>query len=96
MVDDLVYLKTSPMKWVMRFGKKGLLTPRYVGTYEILQRPGNVAYEFKLPIELAPVHPMFHVSMLKKFIVDAVYILPPVGFGIDANNLSYEEVPVEI
>ena len=38
---------------------------------------------------------MFHVSMLKKYISDPVYILPIEGLGVD-ENLSYEEVTVEI
>ena len=37
----------------MRFGNKGKLIPLYVGPYEILQRVGKVAYELKLPSELA-------------------------------------------
>ena len=94
-VGDWVYLKISPMKGVMRFGKKGKLSPRYVGPYEILKRVGKVAYELKLPIELAPVHPVFHISMLKKCIGDPVSILPLEGLGVN-ENLSYEEVPVEI
>ena len=49
------------MKGVIRSGKKGKLSPRYVGVYEILQRVGKVAYELKLPSELASVHPVFHV-----------------------------------
>ena len=44
-VGDKVYLKISPMKGVMRFGKKGKLSPRYVGPDEVLQRVRNVAYE---------------------------------------------------
>ncbi|WMV49918.1 hypothetical protein MTR67_043303 [Solanum verrucosum] len=89
---ELVYEaieKISPMKGVMRFGKKGKLSPWYVGSYQILKRIGKVAYELDLPNELAPVHPIFHVSMLKKCIGDLVSI------GVD-ENLSYEEVPVEI
>ena len=43
---DKVYLKISPMKEVVRFGKKGKLSPRYVGPYEILQRVGKVAYNW--------------------------------------------------
>ena len=62
-------MKISPIRGVVRFGKKGKLTPRYVGPYEILQRVGKLAYELKLPSELASVHPIFHVSMLKKYIV---------------------------
>ena len=54
-----VYLKISPMKEVMRFGKKGKLGTRYVGPYEDLQRVGKVDFEFKLPNELVSVHPVF-------------------------------------
>ena len=94
-VGDWVYLKISSMKGVMRFGKKGKLSPRHVGPYEILKCVGKVAYELKLPIELAPVHPVFHISMLKKCIGDPVSILLLEGLGVN-ENLSYEEVPVEI
>ena len=54
-----------------------------------------MAYELKLPNQLASVHPVFHVSMIKKWIGDPVSILPIEGLGVD-DNLSYEEVPVEI
>ncbi|WMV37628.1 hypothetical protein MTR67_031013 [Solanum verrucosum] len=37
-VDDWVYLKVSPMKGVMRFGKKGKLSSRYIGPYRISKR----------------------------------------------------------
>ena len=56
---DKVYLKISPMKEVVRFSKKGKLSPRYVGPYEILQRVGKVAYELKRPSELTSVHRCF-------------------------------------
>ena len=56
---------------------------------------GNVAYELKLPNDLVSVHPVFHVSMLKKCLSDSASILLVEGLGID-ENLSYEEVPVEI
>ncbi|WMV29753.1 hypothetical protein MTR67_023138 [Solanum verrucosum] len=87
--------KISPMKGVMRFGKNGKLSPWYVGPYEILKRVGKVAYELKLPIELAPVHSVSHISMLKKCIGDPVSVLPLEGLGVNM-NLSYEEVSVEI
>lgn len=94
-VNNWVYFKTSPMKGVMRFGKKGKLSPRYVGPYQILKCIGKVAYELDLPNELAPVHLVFYVSMLKKCIGDPASIIPLEGLGVD-ESLSYEEVPVEI
>ena len=93
--EDKVYLKISPIEGVVRFGKKGKLNPRYVGTYEILQRVGKYAYELKLPSELALVDPIFHISMLKKCIGDPKTILPNKGLGVK-DKLSYEEIPIQI
>ena len=67
----------------MRFGRKGKLSPRYVGPYEILQRVGEVAYKLALPVELASIHPVFHVSMLKKCLYDPASILPVEGLGVE-------------
>ncbi|XP_069144426.1 uncharacterized protein [Solanum lycopersicum] len=94
-VGDQVYFKISPMKGVMRFGRKGKLSLRYVGPYEILQCVGEVAYVLALPAELASVHPVFHVYMLKKCIGVPTSILPVEGLGV-GEDLSYEEVLVEI
>ena len=92
---DKVYLKISTMKGVVRFGMKGKLSPRYVVPNVILQRVWKVAYELKLSSELDSVHSVFHVSMLKKYIDDPEFILPIEGLGVK-DNLSYEEVPVQI
>ncbi|WMV37485.1 hypothetical protein MTR67_030870 [Solanum verrucosum] len=83
------------MKGVMRFGKKGKLSPRYIGPYRISKRIGNVTYELELPPALSAVHPVFHISMLKKCMGDPSLIIPTENIGIK-DNLSYEEVPVEI
>ena len=56
---------------------------------------GEVAYEFALLAELASAHPVFHVSMLKNCVGDPASILPVKSLGVD-ENLSYDEVPVEI
>ena len=78
-----------------RIGKKGKLGPRYIGTYEVLQRVGNVAYKLKLPNDLEYFYPVFHDLMLKKCLGDTVSILPIEWLGV-AENLSYEKVLVEI
>ena len=75
-VGDQVYLKISPMKGVMRFGRKEKLSLRYVGPYKILQRVGEVAYELAFLGELSYVHPVFHVIMLKQYLGDPTSILP--------------------
>lgn len=90
-------MNISPMKRVVRFGKKGKLSPypRYVGPYEMFKQVRKVAFNFKLPSELAHVDPFFHVSILKKCVADPVSILRNYGLEVD-ENLTYEEVPVEI
>ena len=83
------------MRGVKRFRKKGKLSPRYVGPYKILSHVGKVAYEVELPSELSSVHPIFHVSMLRKQISDAVVVDSSVSADIQ-ENLSFDEIPVEI
>ncbi|WMV09622.1 hypothetical protein MTR67_003007 [Solanum verrucosum] len=87
-VDDWVYLKVSPMKGDMRFGKNEKLSPLYIGPYRISKWIGNVTNELELPQELAAVHPVFHMSMLKKCIGDPLLIIPTEDIGIK-DSLSY-------
>ncbi|WMV09043.1 hypothetical protein MTR67_002428 [Solanum verrucosum] len=94
-VDDWVFLKVSPMKGLMTFGKKGKVSPRYVGPYRILKRIGKVAYELELRVDLAAVHPVFHISLLKKCVGDPASIVPLESMAVK-DRLSYEDVPVEI
>ena len=54
-----------------------------------------MAYEFTLPMQVASLHPVYHVSILKKFLSDPASILPVEGLVVD-ENFSYEEVPIEI
>ncbi|CAM8974645.1 unnamed protein product [Rhodiola kirilowii] len=94
-VGDLVFLRISPTKGVMRFGKNGKLSPRYIGPFEILERVGNVAYRLALPPTLSSVHPVFHVSMLRKYISDHSHVLEYERLQM-GDSLSYEEQPVAI
>ena len=95
MEGEQVLLKVSPIKGVMRFGKIGKLSPRYIGPFEVLKRVGEVAYELALPPGLSGVHPVFHVSMFKRYHGDGNYIIRWDLVLLD-ENLSYEEEPVAI
>ncbi|RVW81510.1 Transposon Ty3-G Gag-Pol polyprotein [Vitis vinifera] len=94
-VGDHVFLKVSPMKSVMRFGRKGKLSPRFVGPFEILERVGTLAYKVALPPSLSKVHNVFHVSTLRKYVFDPSHVveLEPIQISED---LTYEEVSVQI
>ncbi|WMV24130.1 hypothetical protein MTR67_017515 [Solanum verrucosum] len=83
------------MKGVMRFGKKRILSPRYIGPYHIAKRIDNVAYELELSQELAAVHSVFHISMLKKCIGNPSLILSTESIRTK-DSLSYKEIPVQI
>ncbi|KAL8148898.1 hypothetical protein AgCh_006052 [Apium graveolens] len=92
---NLVLLKVSPWKGLTRFGKKGKLSPRYVGPFEILKRVGIVAYELALPPHMEHIHNVFHVSMLKKYNPDSRHVIEyePIEFQA---VLSYVESLIEI
>ncbi|KAL4032926.1 hypothetical protein IC575_006009 [Cucumis melo] len=94
-VGDMVFLKVAPMKGVLRFEKKGKLSPRFVGPFEILERIGALAYRLALPPSFSGVHDVFHVSMLRRYVVDLTHI---VNFELLQINedFSYEEQSVEI
>ncbi|KAK9010290.1 hypothetical protein V6N11_036801 [Hibiscus sabdariffa] len=66
-VGDRVFMKVSPWKKVMRFGRKGKLSPRFIGPYEIVERVGPISYRLLLPPELERIHDVSHVSMLRRF-----------------------------
>ncbi|GKC75166.1 putative reverse transcriptase domain-containing protein, partial [Tanacetum coccineum] len=69
-VGDMVMLKVSPWKRVIRFGKREKLNPRYIGPFKVLAKVGMVAYRLELLNQLSHVHSTFHVSNLKKCYVD--------------------------
>ncbi|KAK8560261.1 hypothetical protein V6N12_013061 [Hibiscus sabdariffa] len=94
-VGDRVFLKVSPWKKVMRFGRKGKLSPRFIGPYEIVERVGPAAYRLLLPPELERIHNVFHVSMLRMYRSDPSHVMPIEEIELNP-DLSYDEEPVEI
>ncbi|KAL4376493.1 hypothetical protein GQ457_02G033130 [Hibiscus cannabinus] len=94
-VGDRVFLKVSPWKKVMRFGRKWKLSPRYIGPYEIVERVGPVAYRLLLPPELERIHDVFHVSMLRNYRSDPSHVMPVEEIELNP-DLSYDEEPIEI
>jgi hypothetical protein len=57
-VGDRIFLKISPMKGVMRFGKKGKLSPQFIGPFEITQRVGRLAYKVANPDVIVEYEPL--------------------------------------
>ena len=94
-VGDMVFLKVSPWKKILRFGKKGKLSPRFIGPYRVLKRVGPVAYQLELPLELDRIHDVFHVSMLRRYRSDPTHVVPVAEIEVQT-DLTFEEEPVQI
>ncbi|GJY27493.1 putative reverse transcriptase domain-containing protein [Tanacetum coccineum] len=94
-VGDKVLLKVSPWKGAVCFGKRGKLSPRYIGPFKILARVGPIAYTLELPEELKGVHSTFHVLNLKKCLAEGDIVVPMDEIQLD-DKLHMIEEPVEI
>ena len=79
----------------MRFRKRGKLGPRFVGPLPIVQKVESVAYKLDLPEELNGIQPTFHVSHVRKCLVDNEAHVPLDDVVID-DKLNYVEEPVAI
>ena len=71
------------------------MSPRFIGSYEILERIGPVTYRLALPPELAKLQDLFHVSMLQRYRFDESNILPVQEKQVQ-EDLSYDEEPKTI
>ncbi|XP_038880478.1 uncharacterized protein LOC120072137 [Benincasa hispida] len=87
--------KVAPIKGILRFGRNGKLSPRFIGPFEVLERVGLVAYRLALPPTLSSVHNVFHVSILRKYVADPSHVVDYEPLQLN-DNLSYEEKPIEI
>ncbi|KAL0456204.1 UNVERIFIED_CONTAM: Transposon Tf2-12 polyprotein [Sesamum latifolium] len=94
-VGDKVFLKVSPWKGILRFGRQGKLSPRYIGPYEIIERIGPLAYRLVIPTELSQIHDVFHVSILQRYRSDPSHIIHEPKIEI-SEELTYVEEPMEI
>ena len=92
-VGDQVLLKVMPKRGVVRFGKRGKLSPRFIGPFEILERVGTVAYRLALPPSMSGVHEVFHVSMLRKYTPDPAHVVDWGQIEVDTDG-SFEKGPV--
>ena len=94
-VGDKVFFKVSQWRKILRFGKKGKLSSRFIGSYEVVERIGPMAYRLALPLELAKLHDVFNVSMLQRYRYDESHILLVQEIQVQ-EDLSYNEEPKAI
>ena len=94
-VGDLVMLKVSPWKGIIHFGKRGKLSPRFIGPYKILKRVNEQTYQLELPPELDGIHNTFHVCYLRKCLAEEKDVIPLSDMRVDPKMRIVEEA-VEI
>ena len=92
-VGDHVFLKVMLKRGVVRFGKRGKLSPRFIGPFEILERIGTIAYRLALPPIMSGVHEVFHVSMLRKYTPDPAHVVDWGQIKVDTDG-TFEEGPM--
>ena len=79
-----------PKRGVVKFGKRGKLSPRFIGPFEILEMVGTVAYRLALPPSMLGVHEVFHVSMLRKYTQDPAHVVDWEQIEVDTDG-TFEE-----
>ena len=92
-VGDHVFLKVMPKRGVVRFGKRGKLSPRFIGPFEILERIGTVAYRLALSPSMSGFHEVFHISMLRKYTPNPAPVVDWGQIEVDTDG-TFEEGPV--
>ena len=84
-----------PKRGMVRFEKRGKLSPRYIEPFEVLERVGIVVYRLVLPPSLSGVHAVFHVFMLRKYTPDPTHVMDWGELIVDADR-TFEEGHVRI
>ena len=94
-VGDHVFLKVMSKRGVVKFGKRGKLSPRFIGPFEILERVGTIAYRLDLPPSMSGAHGVCHVSMLRRYTPDPAHVVDWGEIEVDTDG-TFEEGPVYI
>ena len=89
-VGDHVFLKVMPKRGVVRFGKRGKLSSRSIGPFEILERVGILAYRLALLPNMSYVHEVFNVSMLQRYTPDPTHVVDWGEIKVDTDG-TFEE-----
>ena len=92
-VGDHVFLKVMPKRGVVRFGKRGKLSSRFIGPFKILERIGTIAYRLALPPSMSGIHEVFHISMLRRYTPDLTHEVDWGQIEVDTDE-TFEEGPV--
>ena len=82
-----------PKRGVVRFGKRGKLSSRFIGPFKILERVGTVAYRLALPPIMSGIHEVFHISMLRKYTPDPTHVVDWGQIEVDTDG-TFNEGPV--
>ena len=82
-----------PKRGVVRFGKRGKLSPRFIGPFKILERVGTVACRLALPPNMSGVHEVFHVFMHRNYTPDPAHVVDWGEIEVDTDG-TFEEGPV--
>ena len=90
---DHVFLKVMPRREVVSFGKRGKLSPKFIGPFEILEKIGTVAYRLALSPSMTGFHEVFHVSMLPEYTPNPAHVVDWGQIEVDIDG-TFEEGPV--
>ena len=94
-MGDHVFLKVMPKRGVVRFGKQGKLSSRFIRPFEVFEGVGVVAYQLALSPSLSSVHEVFHVFMLWKYTPDPTHVVDWGDLVVDGDG-TFNEEPVRI
>src|ERR1044072_8817699 len=92
---DNVFMRVTPMTGIGRALKSKKLTPCFIGLFQITKKVGRFAYQIALPPPLENLHDVFHVSQLRKYIIDLSHEIQVDDIQV-RDNLTVEALPARI